>query len=115
MNKTWSRPLVIAGLVLMLGGALDPLEGSVAILGGTALSALGAFLSRSRYRLPIIALVMTTIGVGTLFALSAIGGIGGTSGRSLWWLLVCIPYPVGWILGLVGATLKLREPRGAAA
>ena len=115
MNRNWSRRLVIAGLVLMVAGVLDPLEGSVIILGGTALSALGAFLSHSRYRLPVTALAMTTVGVGALLGLSAIGGVGGNSGRSFWWLLLCVPYPVGWILGLVGAARKLREPRHSAA
>src|SRR5512134_2736608 len=87
MNRNWSRRLVIAGLVLMVGGVLDPLEGSVVILGGSALSALGAFLSRSRYRLPAFALAMTAVGVGALLGLSTIGGVGGNSGRSAWWLL----------------------------
>ena len=32
MKSTHSRWLVIAGLVLMVGGVLDPLEGSVVIL-----------------------------------------------------------------------------------
>ena len=114
MSRDWSRRLVIAGLVLMMAGVLDPLEGSVVILGGTALSALGAFLSRSRYRLPLMALAMTAVGVGALLGLSAIGGVGGSSGRSFWWLLLCVPYPVGWILGLVGAARTLREPRHSA-
>ena len=113
MNRKWSRRLVMAGLVLMVAGVLDPLEGSVVILSGTALSALGAFLSGSRYRLPLSALAMTAVGVGALLGVSAIGGVGGNSGRSVWWLLLCLPYPVGWILGLVGATRKLREPRSA--
>ena len=115
MNRNRSRRLVIAGLVLMVAGVLDPLEGSVVILGGTALSALGAFLSPSHYRLPVTALAMTTVGVGALLGLSAIGGVGGNSGRSFWWLLLCVPYPAGWILGLVGATRTLREPRRSAA
>lgn len=115
MNRNWSRRFVIAGLVLMVAGVLDPLEGSVVILGGTALSALGAYFRRSRYRLPVTALAMTAVGVGALFGLSAIGGVGGNSGRSFWWLLLCVPYPAGWILGLLGATRKLREPRHAAA
>ena len=114
MQAIWSRRLVIAGLVLMLAGALDPLEGSVVILAGTALAALGAFLSRSRYRLPFVSLALTAIGVAVLFGLSEFGGVGGNSGRSLWWLLLGVPYPAGWILGLVGATRKLREPRHSA-
>ena len=113
MDDKWSRRLVIAGLVLMIAGILDPLEGSVVILGGTALSALGAFRSGSRHRLPVAALVLTAVGVGALLGLSALGGVGGSSGRSLWWLLLCVPYPAGWMLGLVGAVRKLREPRPA--
>jgi hypothetical protein len=111
MNANWSRRLVITGLVLMLAGALDPLEGCVVILGGTATAALGAFLSRSHYRLPLVSVALTAAGVAVLFGFSAFGGVGGNSGRSLWWLLLCVPYPIGWILGLIGATQKLREPR----
>lgn len=115
MTSKSSRRVVIVGLVLMVGGVLDPLEGSVVILGGTALAALGAFLGRSRYWVPVIALVMTTAGVAALLGLSALGGVGGTTGRSAWWLLLCITYPAGWILGLVGAARTLRALRHSAA
>jgi hypothetical protein len=111
MKSKPSRWLVIAGLVLMVLGAVDPLEGSVVILGGSFLVAVGAFRSRTRYRLPVTALILIAIGVSAMFGLSAVGGVGGTSGRSNWWLLLCLPYPIGWILGLIGAASKLREPR----
>ena len=74
MTLNGSRTLVIAGLVLMLAGALDPLEGSVVILGGSALAAAGAFFGRSsRYRLLITASVLIAIGAAALFGLSEIG------------------------------------------
>lgn len=111
MKSQRLRWLVIAGLVLMVGGALDPLEGSVVILGGSALAALGAFLNGTRYRLPVIAVVLVALGVGALFGLTALGGVGGRSGRSMWLLLLGVPYPIGWLLGLIGATRTLREPR----
>ena len=111
MTRTQSRWFVIVGLVLMVAGALDPMEGSVVILGGSALAALGAFHTRTRYRLPVTAVVLIAIGVTALFGMSALGGVGGSSGRSIWWLLLCLPYPIGWVLGLVGATRKLREPQ----
>ena len=113
MTHNRARMLVIAGLVLMLAGALDPLEGSVVILGGSALAAAGAFFGRSRsYRLQVIASVLIAIGAG---ALSALGGAGGTTGRPLWWLAICVTYPVGWVIGLVGAVALLREARYAPA
>jgi len=105
------RVLVLVGLVLMVAGALDPMEGSVVILFGSAFVAAGAFLSRNhRYRLQLTAFALVAIGVAALFGLSAIGGVGGNSGRSIWWLATCAPYPVGWVMGLVGAAAKLREP-----
>jgi hypothetical protein len=115
MKINHSRALVIAGLVLMLIGVIDPLEGSVVILAGSILVAVGAFLSRTRYRLPITSLVLIGVGVGAMFGMSALGGVGGTTGRSTWWLLLCVPYPIGWLLGVVGAASKLREPRNGQA
>ena len=110
MKPNHSRWLVIVGLVLMVFGVVDPMEGSVVILGGSGLVAVGAFLGRTRYRLPLTALVLIAVGVGAMFGMSALGGVGGNTGRSIWWLLLCLPYPIGWILGLIGAAGKLREP-----
>ena len=111
MKPHHSSWLVIVGLALMVIGVVDPLEGSVVILGGSFLVAVDAFLSRSRYRLPVTALILIAVGVGAMFGMSALGGVGGNTGRSIWWLLLCVPYPIGWFLGLIGAASKLREPR----
>jgi hypothetical protein len=106
----WSRILVIVGLVAMVIGALDPLEGSLVILPGCGLVALGALLGKSRHRIFLYwAFVLVAVGVGALWGLSALGGFGGKSGRSNWWGLVLLPYPVGWIMGLVGAIRRLIE------
>ena len=51
------------------------------------------------------------LGVATLWAMSALGGVGGDTGRSIWWLLVLLPYPVGWILAVVLAARTLSEGR----
>lgn len=111
----WPRILVIVGLVAMLIGAVDPLEGCVIVLPATGMVALGALLGRSRHRrLLSQSFVLVSIGVGALWGLSALGGIGSSSGRSKWWGLVLLPYPVGWITGLVGAIRTLREaPRAS--
>lgn len=105
-----SRALVIIGLVAMLVGVLDPLEGSLLILAGTVLVAIGAALSRSPNRRTVYAaLALAAVGVGLLWAVSAIGGFGGNTGRSMWWALVLLPYPIGWVVGLIGAIRLLRE------
>ena len=109
----WSRILVIMGLIAMVIGAIDPLEGSLVILPGTGLVALGALLGSSRHRsLLYWSFFLVAVGVGALWGLSALGGFGGNSGRSNWWGLVLLPYPVGWIMGLVGSIRRLREGPG---
>ena len=106
----WSRILVIAGFVLMLIGALDPLEGSLVILPGSGMVVIGAYLGKSRHRTLLLwGFALLAVGVGALWGSSALGGFGGSSGRSMWWALVLLPYPVGWIMSLVGAILRLRE------
>jgi hypothetical protein len=106
----WSRILVVVGLVGMLIGAIDPLEGSLIILPGTGIVALGAFVGKSRHRVLLYwAVSLVAVGVGAMFVLTAFGGIGGNTGHTNWWGLVILPYPVGWIMGLAGAILSLVE------
>jgi len=109
-RKPWSRILVIAGGIAMLVGALDPLEGSVVILAGRGLVTLGMFLGNTERSLLnhwIWISLLIAVGVGALFGLSAIGGFGGTSGRSMWWGVPILPYPVGWIMGIVSLATRL--------
>lgn len=112
----WSRPLVIGGLFAMLVGALDPLEGSLVILPGAAAVALGARLGDGRYRsLLLWSFVLVAVGVAILWGMSVVGGLGGSTGRSMWWALTLLPYPVGWLLALIGAVLTLLAGRRGAA
>ena len=109
-HTLWSRILGVLGLFGMLIGAIDPLEGSLIILPAAGLIALGALLGRSRHRrLLYWSFILVAVGIGALWVLSAFGGVGGHTGRSMWWLLIVLPYPVGWIMGLVGAILRLVE------
>jgi hypothetical protein len=41
-----------------------------------------------------------------MFALSAVGGIGGKSGHSMWWGVLILHYPVGWLMALLGAVIS---------
>jgi hypothetical protein len=101
----WSRILIIVGSIAMLVGALDPMEGSLVILPGSGFVALGTFLGRCErrqiaYRVWVFTLI--AIGVGALWGLSMVGGIGGHSGYSMWWGVLILPYLVGWFMGIVG-------------
>lgn len=102
MNARWSRVLNIVGSIAMVVGALDPMEGSLLILPGSGLVALGTFLGRSERRLiayRVWVLILIVIGVGALWGLSS---FGGNSGRSMWWGVLILPYLVGWSMGIWG-------------
>jgi len=112
----WPRTLVIVGFIALLLGIVDPMEGSIVILAGSALALAGALLGKSRHRKLIAwSFALVAIGVGALWGMSAIGGIGGSTGRSMWWALVLLPYPIGWVMGFAGVIRELRETNGASA
>jgi hypothetical protein len=105
-----ARFLLILGLGLMLLGALDPLEGSVVIAAGSIIAAWGGWLGPGRGRtLHYWAAAMIVAGVALMFGWTAIGGFGGETGWSIWWGLTLLPYPIGWVLGLVAAVRMLRR------
>jgi hypothetical protein len=94
----------------MLVGAIDPLEGSFVILPASGVVALGGFLGKSRYRKVLYAaFILIAAGFGAMIIMTMMGGIGGRTGRSMWWGLLCLPYPIGWVVGLVGVILRLVE------
>jgi purine-cytosine permease-like protein len=106
----WSRILVIVGSVAMLIGAIDPLEGSLIILAGSGLVTLGTFLGKSQTRIRrywLWVFILIAVGIGIMWGLSAIGGLGGSTGRSLWWALIILPYPVGWLMGIISLIARL--------
>jgi hypothetical protein len=117
----WSRILVVVGGIAMLLGTLDPLEGSLLILPGSGLVALSMFLRRKNRRTILYwawAFILIAFGVGALFALSAVGGIGGRSGHSIWWGLLILPYPAGWLMALAGGVaglVRFFKAKGQAA
>lgn len=105
---------MIAGVVVMLAGALDPLEGSVVVVAGGAIAAAGAYFGRAaRLNTIVTAFVLILVGVGALFGFSALGGVGGTSGRSIWWMLTMAPYPIGWLVELIATISAIRSQRAA--
>jgi len=107
-RKFWSSAVNVAGAVGLVIGSFDPMEGSALILPATGLLALGSYIRGEDRRFIAYrtwGFVLVALGVGALFGLSAIGGIGGTSGRSVWWGLVILPYFVGWSIDIWGPGL----------
>ena len=89
----------------MLVGALDPMEGSAVILPGSGLVALGSLVAQNDRRLLVFRVwvfILIALGVGALWGLSMVGGIGGNSGRSMWWGVLVLPYLIGWSIGIWG-------------
>lgn len=108
-----ARILLILGSIAMIIGAIDPLEGSVVILVGSAMLLISAFLEKSELRYWIWVFILIAVGVGAMWWLSALGGIGNSTGRSMWWGIIILPYPIGWLLGLAGLIRKLIQFLGA--
>jgi hypothetical protein len=98
----WTRVIYIIGVIALIIGAIDPLEGSLVISAGSALVALSTYLSHDRHwKVFILSLLMILIGVVFLFYLSSLGGFGGKSMLSWWWGILIIPYPLGWLLTII--------------
>jgi hypothetical protein len=92
------------GLAAMLVGAVDLMEGSLLILPGSALVALGTFLGPAERRFKVyrlVVFVLVAVGVSALWLLSMAGGFGGPSGLPMWWGLWVVPYLVGWVMGVL--------------
>ena len=106
----WSRILKVVGGSAVVVGTLDPMEGSLLILPGSGLVAVGMYLGGKDRRTVLYwtwAFILIAVGVAALFGLSAVGGIGGKSGHSMWWGILILPYPVGWLMALGGGVAGL--------
>ena len=90
-GNVWSRP----------GLTLEERE----MITTSVLVALGTFLSQNERRFityRVLVFILIAIGVGALWGLSAMGGFGGSSGRSMWLGLLILPYLIGWSMGIWG-------------
>ncbi len=109
-RKAWSRTLVVVGAFAMALGTVDPVEGSLLIVPGSGLVALGVFLGgkgRNVLLYWLAAFVLIAVGVGAMFALSTYGDLGGEGGPSIWWGVLILPYPVGWLMAVAGGIAGL--------
>jgi uncharacterized membrane protein len=116
ISRGWRQALVLAGTVAFLVGLVDPLEGFVLILAGGALVTYESFRAGSRWRKVLgYGLALVVAGSIAMLGLTAIGGVGGDTGPSMWWALLALPYPIGALVLLVGGVLEIvevfRKPR----
>ncbi|RIE05735.1 hypothetical protein [Candidatus Cryosericum terrychapinii] len=117
-RRSWSRILVLPGIVAILLGIIEPGEGLsvLYVLSGIGLVALSAFLGKTRHR----ALVLGALGVGAI-GLSARIALWVLEDRYSWWPEISAAEPVFparplhlvWTIGvgasLAGAALVLFE------
>lgn len=98
----YNRILYIIGVVALIIGTIDPLEGSVVIAGGSACLALSTYLKNDRqWRIFLLSSILIVTGTFFLFYFSSLGGFGGKSTLSWWWGLLIVPYPVGWLMTVI--------------
>lgn len=102
------RTLKITGIIALLAGIIDPLEGSFLILIGSILMTISAKLTDNYYsNLWALCTAGIIVGIIAMFYLSELGGIGGKSGLSLWWGILILPYPIGWLTMIITLLLLL--------
>jgi hypothetical protein len=111
-KQKWLRVLFIVGIIALLAGTLDPLEGSVVILAGSIMIAASTFLTKDRqWKIFMISALLILIGVTFLFYVSSLGGIGGNSGRSWWFGILLLPYPIGWLTIVIALIIRFFRKR----
>jgi len=104
------KVLFIIGIVAIIIGVIDPLEGSAAILAGSLLIALSSYFLKDRYwKWFFVGFIMIAIGVFFLFYFSSLGGFGGNSKLSWWFISLIIPYPIGWLLTIIILILRSKK------
>ena len=112
----WTRIMYIIGMIALIIGSFDPLEGSVVIAAGSVLIALSTNLTHDRHRkLFLILSIMIVFGVCFLFYLSSLGGFGGKSTLSWWWGILILPYPFGWLMAIIMLIVRAaKKPKQIA-
>ena len=101
-RMNFQRIIFILGVIALIIGAIDPLEGSILILFGSGILTLSTFLSMDKYKYYFLVLfIMVLLGIGFLFYFSSLGGFGGESTLSWWWGLLILPYPIGWLATII--------------
>lgn len=102
MRINWKRIIYIIGVIALIIGAIDPLEGSIVIVVGCILITLSTYIIHDKHwKIFLASAIMILAGVFFLFYFSSLGGFGDTSTLSWWWSALILPYPIGWLLSII--------------
>ncbi|GEM_PF-428511 len=112
MGRNWTRSLIFGGGILFMLGVIDPLEGFPLVVLGMAAVYLGERRLEGRFAKPLlIETIAALIGVIAMLGITFMGGTGGSSGLSMWWLVTVLPYPAAILAAIVTILLVLLEFR----
>jgi len=112
---SWIQVVFIFGVIALIIGILDPLEGSVIIATGSLLIALSSWLKNDRHkRIFISCFILIAIGISFLFYFSSLGGFGEGATLSCWWGILILPYPVGWLITVSLLIVRVLQKRKVA-
>lgn len=101
-NAKWIRTMYVIGIIALIIGVLDPLEGSVVVAIGSAFIAISTYLTKDRHwKIFLVSLFMIVVGVFFLFYFSSLGGFGGKSTLPWAWISLILPYPLGWLMSVI--------------
>lgn len=111
--------LIALGAFAMLIGALDPIEGVFIIFPGSILAAIGAWLTQTSGRRWFYgAEILILLAFAIILIIDRLGGFGPkapTLDSNAWGLLL-LPYPLGWLAGMIGMAriliTKVKKPLG---
>lgn len=96
----WTSMIFIIGIIALIIGAFDPLEGSIIIAAGSILITLSTFYTHDRHhKLFLTSAIMIIFGVCCMFYISYLGGYDPK--REWWWNVLILPYPVGWLISVI--------------
>jgi hypothetical protein len=103
----WIRIAFIFGVVSLIIGVIDPLEGSVLVALGSILLSVSTYMQKDpQWKFYLTGSVMIITGVSFLFYFSTLGGFGD-SAISWWWGILILPYPLGWLLSVIMLILRI--------
>lgn len=101
-KSSWKHIIYILGVTALIIGAISPLQGSILILFGSFLIMLSTYLTRDKHRkIFLSSFILILIGILAMFYISSFGGFEGIPSLLSWWVILMLPFPVGWLITVI--------------